>query len=400
MHLLFDMFIVLFILKTIGGTFTSVILTWLIIFGHLLYGYYYIITADDVAKLDWTVSGCILSLKLIGLVSDLYDTVEANKRGEKEGRKIPLKSQSVGSLELFGYSTVFCTCIVSPIINFQRYVDFVNGTLYHPRITPTSIPYGVLRFSTGVIFMGIYGYLARYVPLDYFVSAEFASKPFVYKFFLAALSYKVIFKKYSCIWLMSEGACVVAGLSYNGEREDGSTDWSACAGIRVIPLETALYTRQVIASFNLTTNEWAMQHVYKKCRFLNSKIASQSITLMFLAAFHGFLPGYFICFGHEIIIVTVEKQVMDYGMLKLGPVSSWPLIARIILVPFAYLYHLFAMALTLGVFQLLTLDKCLTFMSALNYYTVYAYLFLLPLGKFLEIQVRKERRRTEEIKKA
>ena len=391
-HLLFDMAIVLFILKTIGGTFTSVILTWLIIFGHLLYGYYCIITSDDVSRLDWTVSGCVLCLKLIGLVSDLYDTVQANKRGERDGKKIPLKSTSVGTLELFGYSTLFCTCIVSPVITFQRYVDFVNGTLFDPRTTPTSIPYGILRFSTGLIFMAIYAYLLPYVPLDYFASSEFAAKPFVYKFFLAALWYKVIFKKYSSIWLLSEGACVITGLSYKGEREDMSTDWSGCAGIRVIPLETGLYTQRLINSFNLTTNEWVMQHVYKKCRFLNSKIASQTISLMFLAAFHGFLPGYFICFGHEIIMVTVEKQIMGYGMLKFGPVSSWSLIARILLVPFGYLYHLFAMTLSLGVFQLLTLDRCLTFMSAMNYYTIYAYIFLLPLGKFLEIQTRKESR--------
>ena len=394
-HLVFDMLIVLFILKTIGGTFVSVILTWLIIFGHLLYGYYYIIVSDDVAKLDWTVSGCVLCLKLIGLVSDLYDTVQANKRGDTEGRKIPLKSQHVGVWELLGYSTLFCTCVVSPIIDFQRYVDFVNRKLYNPRTTPSSIPYGIMRFLTGVLFLGIYLYLVTYVPLDYFVSAEFASKPFVYKFFLAALLYKVAFKKYSAIWLMSEGACVVTGLSYNGQLGDGSTDWSGCAGIRVVLLDTALYTQQIINSFNLTTNEWAMQHVYKKCRFLNSKIASQSITLMFLAAFHGFLPGYFMCFGHEIIMVAVEKQVMEYGMLKVGPVSSWPLIARIILIPFGYLYHLFAMSLTLGMFQLLTLERCLIFTSALNYYTIYAYMFLLPFGKFLEIQTKKEKKRTE-----
>ncbi|KAI6652572.1 Lysophospholipid acyltransferase 5 [Oopsacas minuta] len=392
LHLVFDVVIVIFILKTIGGTFISLISTWIIVFGHLLYGYYNIITSNNVARLDWTIPGCVLCLKLIGLISDLYDTVQANKRGETNPKKIPLKSNRIGVFEVIGYSTCFTTCIVSPVISFQRYVDFSNGTLFDTETIPNSMGYGIMRFSIGLLFVSIYSLLLPYVPIDYFASAEFVAKPFVYKFFLAALRYKVIFKQYSSIWLLSEGACVVTGLSYKGKNKDGSIDWSGCAGIHVIELETAIYMQQIINSFNLTTNEWVLQHVYKKCRFLNSKIASQSISLLFLAAFHGFLPGYFICFAHEIIVVIVEKQFMDYGTMKLGPFSSWPLILRIISIPFLFLYQLFGMTLTVGVFQLLTLERCLTFMGALHYYTIYAYIILVPIGKYLEIQVKKEKK--------
>ena len=392
-NLLFDLVIVVLIVKTIGGTFLSVVITWVLIFGHLLYGYYKIMTSADMGRLDWTVPGCIVCLKLIGLVSDLYDTVVANRRGEKDRKKIPLRSTNVSILEIIGYLTCFTTCMVGPIITFQRYLDFTNGTLFNPQTTATSIPYGILRFSTGILFVAIYSALLPYVPLDYFASAEFVAQPFIYKFFLAALRYKVIFKQYTSIWLLSEGGCVVTGLAYNGKDKEGRDDWSGCAGVRVVALDTALYLQQIINSFNITTNEWVLQHVYKKCKFLNSKIASQTISLIFLAAFHGFLPGYFICFAHEIVIVIVEKQFMDYGLIKFGPFSSWPVMARVISAPFLYLYHLMGMTLTVGVFQLLTIDRCLTYMSALNYYTIYLYLILVPLGKYLEVQVNWERKR-------
>ena len=399
-NLLFDVGIVVFIVKTIGGTFLSVVMTWILLFGHLLYGYYGIMTSDDMGKLDWTVPGCIICLKLIGLVSDLYDTGVANRRGEKDRKKIPLKSTNVGIFEIIGYSTCFTTCMVGPLITFQRYLDFTNGTLFNQQTTATSIPYGILRFSTGILFVIIYSVLLPYVPLDYFVSAEYVAQPFVYKFFLAALRYKVIFKQYTSIWLLSEGGCVVTGLAYNGKDKEGKEDWSGAAGVRVVALEGALYLQEIIHSFNITTNEWVLQHVYKKCRFLNSKNASQIISLIFLAAFHGFLPGYFICFGHEIIMVTVEKQIMDYGLVKFGPYSSWPMIVKVISFPILYLYHLMGMTLTVGVFQLLTMDRCLTFLSALNYYTFYIYLMLIPLGKYLEIQVKREKKkRTLEDKK-
>ena len=392
-NLLFDVFIVVFIVKTIGGTFLSVVVTWILIFGHLLYGYYRIITSEDMGRLDWTVPGCIICLKLIGLVSDLHDTVVANRREEKDIKRIPLKSTKVGILEIVGYSTCFTTCMVGPIVTFQRYLDFTKGTLYNQQTTATSIPYGILRFSTGILFVVIYSVLLPYVPLDYFVSAEYVAQPFVYKFFLAALRYKVIFKQYTSVWLIAEGGAVVTGLAYNGKDKEGRDDWSGCAGVRVVALDGALYLQEIINSFNLTTNDWVLQHVYKKCKFLNSKMASQTISLIFLAAFHGFLPGYFICFGHEIVMVTVEKQIMDYGVIKFGPFSSWPMIIRVISVPFLYLYHLLGMTLTVGVFQLLTIDRCLTYMSALNYYTFYLYLILVPLGYYLEVQVKRERKR-------
>ena len=389
LHLLFDIIITLVILKTTGGTFSSVVATWAIVFGHLLYGYYKIVTSDNVGRLDWTVGGCIISLKLAGLASDLYDTVQTRR-----GESAPMR---IGILEVFGYSSISCSSIVGPAISYQTYVDFVNGDLYDAEKTPSSIPYGILRFLIGISFLGIYAYFLPYVPLDYFASAEFAAKPFYYKFFLAAVRYKVQFKQYSAIWLLSEGACVVTGISYKGRKKDGTADWSGCAGIHVIQLDTALNTQSVISAFNLTTNDWVLRHVYKKCRFLNSKIASQTISVMFLATWHGLLPGYYLCFLHEIFIVMVEKQIMDYGTAKLGPLSSWPIVVRIVSIPVFYLYQIAAITMPLTLFQLLTFERCMAFFKAMNRYTLYAYIFLVPLGKYLEIQLAKKEKRRKEL---
>lgn len=50
-------------------------------------------------------------------------------------------------------------------------------------------------------------------------------------------------------------------------------------------------------------------YVYKRLRFLNNKQISQGVALLFLAAWHGFNSGYFMCFFLEFVFMNGEKQV-------------------------------------------------------------------------------------------
>lgn len=66
---------------------------------------------------------------------------------------------------------------------------------------------------------------------------------------------------------------------------------------------------QIISSFNINTNNWCMQYVYKRCRFLNNKALSQVATMLFLAVWHGFHSGYYLIFLYEFLVINFEKQV-------------------------------------------------------------------------------------------
>ena len=49
--------------------------------------------------------------------------------------------------------------------------------------------------------------------------------------------------------------------------------------------------------------------MYKRLRFLGNKMISQAVALLFLAVWHGYFIGYYICFMFELIIIQFELQV-------------------------------------------------------------------------------------------
>lgn len=59
----------------------------------------------------------------------------------------------------------------------------------------------------------------------------------------------------------------------------------------------------------MNTNHWCAEYIYKRLKFLGSRFASQFFTLAFLAVWHGFHSGYYVCFFNEFMIMFFEKDV-------------------------------------------------------------------------------------------
>ena len=149
---------------------------------------------------------------------------------------------------------------------------------------------------------------------------------------------KIILAKYISAWLLAEGAVILSGLAYNGRWEDGSIKWNGGANVKLRVFEKSTRFQHYIDSFNINTNAWVMSYVYKRLRFLNSKVLSQlgalvsikkksifmliqstqrkvvhSLLIMiflqgFLALWHGWHPGYYICFFNEFLVMQFEKS--------------------------------------------------------------------------------------------
>ena len=70
------------------------------------------------------------------------------------------------------------------------------------------------------------------------------------------------------------------GLAYNGRWEDGSIKWNGGANVRLRIFEKSSQMQHLVDSFNINTNAWIMHYVYKRLRFLNSKMLSQTGALV------------------------------------------------------------------------------------------------------------------------
>ncbi|RTG89766.1 lysophospholipid acyltransferase 5 [Schistosoma bovis] len=86
---------------------------------------------------------------------------------------------------------------------------------------------------------------------------------------------------------------------------------TACANISLKRYIFATNTDDLVAGFNINTNRWLLDYVYKRLRFLGNKNLSQIISLLFLALWHGTYSGYYVNFGIELLVVTVEKDFLS-----------------------------------------------------------------------------------------
>ncbi|VDL97415.1 unnamed protein product [Schistocephalus solidus] len=87
-------------------------------------------------------------------------------------------------------------------------------------------------------------------------------------------------------------------------------DHTKCANISVVRFQSATNTDLLVSSFNINTNKWMLEYVYKRLRFLGNKQLSQIITLLFLSVWHGFYSGYYVNFFLEFITVYAEKEFL------------------------------------------------------------------------------------------
>lgn len=174
--------------------------------------------------------------------------------------------------------------------------------------------------------------------------------------------------KYLAVWLLSEGSCIISGISFNGKTEDGVAKWDGLRNIQVSVYETMHTFQDCIDSFNINTNKWVLRYFFKRLRFLGNKNLSHFLTLMFLALWHGLFVGYFTCFFGEFVIMLMEKQVqtMWYTVTK-KPLSEMPAYVKLpVILTSTFIVH-FGLAYFLVSFNLLTVSRFHKVWSSIYY---------------------------------
>lgn len=302
--------IVYLVLKTIGGTLHSVIITLLFTMTYLLIGYCK--TETESYDIIWTMPHCILVLRLSGLAFDIYDGSFPDEKLSKDSKKLALR-EVPSLLEIAGFSYFPTSFLVGPQFPMKRYQDFISGKLKHNSqdSLPNCVAPAVKVFGLGVLYIFIYFFGTSYFSEEYLLGQKFLELSFINRILFLGVWGHLTLQKYIGIWLLSEGACILIGLTYNGPDEDGKPKWDGCSNANIKVFELAQNFIDYIDSFNINTNYWVFQYIYKRLKFLGNKYLSQIGVLLFLTLWHGFHSGYFVCFGMEFMVVIMEKDLQS-----------------------------------------------------------------------------------------
>lgn len=300
------------ILTIFGSTGLFVIVTFLFNMSYLLYGYYTTSTQDYDIK--WTMPQCVLTLRLIGLAFNLWDGKKPDKELSDSQKRVALKERP-SLLEIAAYAYFPGAFLIGPQFSMRRYLDYVNGRLSErDPVTgaiklPDCVSAGLLRAFVGFIYVAIFQIGTLYVSDQYLFEPSFQKLNLIKKCLVIGVWGRINLYKYVSVWLITEGVCITFGLTHNGKDSEGRVKWDGCANVKLRTFETCTQFNHYILSFNINTNHWCAEYIYKRLRFLGSKIYSQIMTLLFLSLWHGFHSGYYHCFFMEFIIMYFERDL-------------------------------------------------------------------------------------------
>ena len=309
-HSLYSILATYIILLVSGGTLASVVVSFVLNMTYLLAGYWYM--AGDNYDISWTMPQCVLCLRLIGLTWDVYDGARQIKDPNsisKDQAKSAL-STSPNILEMLSHSFFIGGYFVGPQFSLAKYRQFVSPQ-YQASLPSSPVQFGLKRLAISICYMTAHVLGSSYLPELWPTTEHYTSTPYLLRLVLLPIWCKLILAKYLSMWLMAEGVCVVSGLSFAGVEdtpEGPKPDWTGCANVKLRRLESATKFGHYIEAFNINTNSWVMNYVYKRLRFLNNKYISQASALVFLAVWHGWHSGYYLTFFNEFIVVNFERE--------------------------------------------------------------------------------------------
>ncbi|GAA5812261.1 hypothetical protein MFLAVUS_005711 [Mucor flavus] len=285
---------------------------------YLLLGYYFMQTDDY--DITWTMTQCILCLRMMGFAFDYYDGSQPQQAEPKKSAvALPLSFRNdtplptLPDIQQFVAYSVFPTAfLVGPQFSFSLYSKWIQDdnsglTTEQKEERNRAQTLYIWRCAIlAVIYLGLQQTVGSSYSTAYLLTKEYQSFCFIKRLLIFLVAGKFAFNKYIGIWLLTEGATAGFGISFEGNDEEGHASYGGLANALPSRYETATSIDHIIGSFNINTNLWSKYYVFKRLKFLGNKNASQFGTLAFLAIWHGFHPIYFITFLLEFLCVQCE----------------------------------------------------------------------------------------------
>ncbi|KAG2014127.1 endoplasmic reticulum protein [Coprinopsis cinerea AmutBmut pab1-1] len=295
---------------------------FVIVMGHLtvnhviraIYGFSY-------ETMEVTGPQMVLTMKLTTFAWNVYD----GRRKEEELDKWQLAKRVTkypSILEFLGYSFYFPGILVGPYLDYAEYMDLVNEAMFKdekikPKIKPgRRLPSyrkraAYTRLVMGLVYLGVF---VVFGPKFYY--AKGATEEFAQQSLLRRIIHFQAFGpvercKYYAIWTLTEGASILTGLGFTGFGPHGEAHWNGAANVKVWTIEFPPNFKVLLDSWNMKTNVWLRECVYKRVTPKGKKpgFASSMITFFTSAFWHGIASGYYLTFLMGGFITSVARLV-------------------------------------------------------------------------------------------
>ncbi|CAH1772911.1 unnamed protein product, partial [Owenia fusiformis] len=293
--------------------------------GHLCVVHIYRLIVDYDATITIEITGPLMisTQKVITVAFTLHDGRDKSPDRLSDDQKRHAISKPPTLIEYLGYYFSFQNILCGPLCYYQDYDEFIKGTNYNrtqhpscknsPKITRTSEPSPLFEVMRKValicIFAGSFHLIVPIVPIVRNVDPEFMrshSRPFrtIYLF----VSYTIAKHKYYFAMLSGEAISNASGLGFNGYDETGKAHWDLVSPFRLMKMELATSTKEIVDSWNIQCALWFRRISYDRVPYKETW-KKTFCTLMLSAVWHGFYPGYYLSFTLAALTIEASRKL-------------------------------------------------------------------------------------------
>lgn len=270
--------------------------------GHV----YRLITDYEGYTLDFT-GPLMLMVQRISYVGFSYNDGIAKKEEElnedqKRNRIVVLPS----ILEYLSYNFSFLTLLAGPTCTYHEYNEMITGQnmkKWKIKDEPSSLVPALKKFLTAIFFLIIF-INSRDFKLDEKILDD--SLPFYLRFVYITLFCFVRRSGYYFTFITAESICNAGGLGFNGYDDSGKPQWDLVVGMNVKGTEIGVNGREQAASWNIFTAKWLRRTIYERVT-----IRPTIMAFIVSAMWHGFYPGYYICFIYLGLSVIAARKMRN-----------------------------------------------------------------------------------------
>ncbi|TRM68568.1 MBOAT, membrane-bound O-acyltransferase family-domain-containing protein [Schizophyllum amplum] len=205
-----------------------------------------------------------------------------------------------------GYALYFPGVLVGPYLDFSEYNDLVTDALFkgvqvapgHRRLPSGRKRVAYRRLIKGLVCLGLFVVLGGTYNFSATLEPWFINMSFWQRLVLFQICGFFERCKYYAIWTLTEGASIVTGFGFTGFNEKGKSTWHGAANIRIRRVELAENFKVLLDNWNIKTNIWLKECVYKRVTPKGQKAGFKSgiITSATSAFWHGVRSGYYLTF--------------------------------------------------------------------------------------------------------
>lgn len=288
-------------------------IAFVFLMGHMSVSHIYRQMVNDNSVVDVTGAQMVMIMRLTAFCWNVHDgqLPESDLSDFQKARAI---KELPSLLDYFGYVFFFPSLFAGPAFDYADYKRYITTTMFElpPGVDPSKAPPtrkkrkiprsgtpAAFKAAAGLAWILVFLLASNYYWPDYLLSSEYMRYGLFRRIWILHMVGVITRTKYYGVWSLTEGACILSGIGYNGvDPVTGKASWDRLQNVKPFAIEFAQNTHAYLGNWNMNTNAWLRNYMYLRVTPKGKKpgFRASMATFVTSAFWHGFYPGYYMAF--------------------------------------------------------------------------------------------------------